>query len=238
MAVILIGNQTTILPNPQLTDSVNGINTVNLRRTMTGARVTYVKRRTRKRYLWSFQLTTEKAWELRSFVQNYGSQRIVIRDWLDNMYYAYLKSNPIEFNHANSDANCWAEAVEVTLEWEGELIPPHASIEMTVPGTQNVGTGDQEIGGLVSFVYDFSENVTVNVTGGTVTFALAPPGIISVIGNGTSSVTINGSMSAINAMFAGSVLVNVPMSAITVTLEITASAASSNTVIKSFNLVS
>ena len=241
MAVVLISDQTTVLPNPTLTDSNNGLNTVNLRRTMTGARVTYVKSRERKRYLWSFKLTTEKAWELRAFVKNYGSNTIQIRDWLGNMFYANIKSNPIEFNHAEVDKDCWAESVEVTLEWEGIPMPAHPLIVVTVPADQNVAVGVHDLAGMISFVYNFSETVTVNMTvnsGGTLTFSAPGPGIISVNGNGTGSVTISGSMTAINTLFAASLLIDIPGAATTHIVTVTASAASPpDSTIESFDMV-
>lgn len=239
MAVTLTCGQTTVLPNPQLTDNSNALHTINLRRTMTGGRITYVKKRDRKRYLWSFKLTTEKAWELRAFVQAYGSKQIVIRDWLGNKFYGWIKSNPIEFNHAEYNPSCWAETVEVTLEWEGIPIPPHPLIVVTVPANMNAGVGDNDIGGMISFVYNFSETVTVNITvGGTITFSATPPGITSIIGNGTGSVTINGTMSAINAIFALPLNINLSTSAATYTITVTASAASTpSSTIDSFDMV-
>lgn len=117
MAVKLVAAQTTILPNPSLSDSVQPLSTVNLRRTMGGSRVTYVKSRGRKKYLWTFKLSTEKAWELRAFVKEYSSRVISIIDWNDNILRGYIRSNPIEFNHAQYDPLCH-ESVEVTLEFE------------------------------------------------------------------------------------------------------------------------
>ena len=164
----------------------------------------------------------------------------MVRDWLGNEFYGWIKSNPIEFNHAERDANCWAENVEVTLEWEGIPIPPHPSIILTVPADMNVSAGDNEIGNMISFVYGFSETITLNISvdgSGTVTPNTAPPGIISVIGSGTSSVTINGSVAAVNGLLAGSITINLPMSAATYTITVTVSAATPGSTIKTFQMV-
>lgn len=121
MALMLEAGTTTILPNPQLSDVEKGLNTITLRRTMTGARITYVKRRTRRSFVWTFQLTLEKAFELRAFLKEYGTQQIIVTDHNDVRYRGYIKSNPAEFTHS-SYTPCHLEMVDVVLEFEGTTL--------------------------------------------------------------------------------------------------------------------
>ena len=173
-----------------------------MRRLVGGQRVTYVKRRQNKRFLWSFKLTTEKAWELRAFVQEYGSQRIQILDWNNQMYYAYIKSNPIEFNHAERDAKC-LEVVEVTLEWEGYLIPPHEGLTLNMP-EEGTAVNSGYFDGLFSITYNFSFPVSIVITSDNNDLILTFGTItgLSVTGNGSQTVTLVGPATRINAAFA------------------------------------
>jgi hypothetical protein len=126
MAVILqVPTNTTVLPNPnpEFSDVEQALSTITLKRSKTQKRYTYVKTRQRKRLVWNFQLTREKAWELRAFVEAYRNDVITITDFDNDMWRGVIKSNPINFTSSSRDALC-REAVDVTLEFEVIRLSP------------------------------------------------------------------------------------------------------------------
>ena len=63
------GLQTTsILPSPQFGDSESLRAEVSVKRAVDGTRYTYVKRKGGRKLQWTFQLTRNKALELRAFI--------------------------------------------------------------------------------------------------------------------------------------------------------------------------
>lgn len=112
---------TTELPNPQLSNVEQLKSTLTLLRSRTGVKYTYVKRRSRKRLLWAFQLTREKAFELKHFLLTYYGSHIKLTDHTGQAWTATLKSNPAEFQTIGRDA-INKEAISVTLEFEATEI--------------------------------------------------------------------------------------------------------------------
>jgi len=88
---------TSLLPNPQFSDS-EGLTVVVTRKTaMDGTRYTYVKDKGRRKLKWTFKLTRNKALELRAFIQFYFASKIRITDHNDRVWTGYLTNNPFEF---------------------------------------------------------------------------------------------------------------------------------------------
>lgn len=92
---------TTFLPNPLFGDSVGSLSTFSTKRSMNGTKYTYVKSRdSRKRLLWTFSISHEKALELQDFVDTYSGEEIKITDHVGKVYVGNITSNPIEFEAA------------------------------------------------------------------------------------------------------------------------------------------
>lgn len=89
---------TTYLPNPVLGDSVSPTGTVSFKRAMNGTKYTYVKSRdSRKRLLWTFNISMAKALELQAFFNAYSASKILITDHIGKVYLGNFTSNPFEF---------------------------------------------------------------------------------------------------------------------------------------------
>lgn len=108
---------TTELPNPQFSNVEQALSTITLLRARNGDKYTYVKRRERKRLLWSFSLTREKAFELRAFLIEYYPHKIRIVDFNGDTWIGVIKSNPGEFQVLDRD-RLFHETVNFTLELE------------------------------------------------------------------------------------------------------------------------
>ena len=89
---------TTVLPNPEFSDSEMLLDTVVRKMAMDGTRYTYIKRKDDRRQLkWSFQLTRNKGLELRGFVYSYFASIIKIIDHRDRVWVGNFTNNPFEF---------------------------------------------------------------------------------------------------------------------------------------------
>ena len=90
---------TTILPDPQFSDSEGLLVSVTRRVSMNGVRYTYVKRKDgRRKLLWTFKLTRNKGLELRAFLYAYFASRIKITDHNDRTWLGNFTNNPFEFD--------------------------------------------------------------------------------------------------------------------------------------------
>jgi len=97
---------TTFLPNPLFGDSVASVNTFDTKRSMNGTKYTYVKSRdSRKRLLWTFSISHEKALELQDFIDTYSGENILVTDHVGKIYIGNITSNPIEFESTARRAN-------------------------------------------------------------------------------------------------------------------------------------
>lgn len=111
---------TTLLPSPSWGDSKGITATVTRMRSMDGTLYTYVKTRDgRKKFQWDFEMSRNKALELREFINSYNSSLIQVTDHDGDTWIGYLRNNPFEFT-AVSRAKDWPgdETMSVTLEFE------------------------------------------------------------------------------------------------------------------------
>lgn len=71
------------------------------------------------RHVWQFNLSGDKAIELREFLDAYFSNQIQVTDHLGNIYVGYVKNNPFEFI-SEGPAPDWPgnETRSITLEFE------------------------------------------------------------------------------------------------------------------------
>lgn len=115
----------TVMPNPQFSDQEANLNTVNRLTAMDGTRYTYVKRRPRRKLLWSFRLTRNKALEVEAFVNSYFASRVQIVDHRGRTWIGNFVSNPFEFETISRAAPAITpmprgETVSIEIEFEGE----------------------------------------------------------------------------------------------------------------------
>lgn len=127
MAFILQGPHpaiavTTVLPNPQLGDSVAPTGSIDFKRAMNGTKYSYVvSRDRRKKLIWNFSLSHHKALELQAYFQVYGASQAIITDHIGKIYVGNFTSNPFEFEAvrravASPGSN---SQHQVQLEFEG-----------------------------------------------------------------------------------------------------------------------
>lgn len=115
----------TVMPNPQFSDQETNLNSVSRGTAMDGTRYTYVRRRTRRRLLWSFRLSRPKALEVEAFVNAYYASRIRVTDHNGRVWIGNFTSNPFEFEAVSRAAPAIdpmprGETMSVDLEFEGE----------------------------------------------------------------------------------------------------------------------
>lgn len=115
----------TVMPNPQFSDQETNLNTVSRKLAMDGTRYTYVKRRVRRKMLWSFRLSRNKALEVRAFFMSYFASKIRITDHRNRVWLGYFTSNPFEFDTPSRAAPAISpmpkgETQTIDIEFEGE----------------------------------------------------------------------------------------------------------------------
>lgn len=89
---------THYLPNPQSGDSIAPTGTLEFKRSMNGSRYAYVKSRDkRKRMVWTFSLTQDKALELQAFFDVYNGEQVKVLDHIGKEYVGNFTTNPFEF---------------------------------------------------------------------------------------------------------------------------------------------
>lgn len=136
LAPLPLAETTSVLPNPLYGDSEGTTGTINILRSVSGKRRTYVKSRDRRKLSWTFRLTRNKALELFEFYRSYNAQEIVVIDHNDRRWRGHMLNNPFEIEMARrgeparqglpEGATCVA-----TIEFEGSLTqldPTGASI--------------------------------------------------------------------------------------------------------------
>lgn len=112
---------TTLLPSPRWGDSKAVSATVQSMRAMDGTLYTYVKSRNgRKRFQWEFEISRNKALELREFIDSYFSRLIHVTDHDGDTWIGYLRSNPFEFTGGGRAGEGWpgGETMIIRLEFE------------------------------------------------------------------------------------------------------------------------
>lgn len=100
---------TSLLPNPEFSNTENLIVTVTRKTAMDGTRYTYIKKSERRKMQWTFRLSRNKALELRAFIQAYFASKIRITDHRNHIWIVNFTNNPFEFD---------------TPERAGPAIPP------------------------------------------------------------------------------------------------------------------
>jgi len=89
-------------------------------RAIDGTLYTYIKSREgRKKYKWDFEISRNKALELREFINIYYAQLIEVEDHNGSKLVGYLQNNPFEFSGVGR-AHGWPgnETMTITLEFE------------------------------------------------------------------------------------------------------------------------
>lgn len=88
----------TYLPNPELGDSIAATVSLEFKRAINGTKYSYVKSRGgRKKLLWNFIISQDKALELREFFDKHNGDEIKIFDHIGKVYIGNFTSNPFEF---------------------------------------------------------------------------------------------------------------------------------------------
>ena len=115
---------TSLLPNPQFSDSEESLLVVTRKTAIDGTRFTYVKRKGRRKLKWTFKLTRNKSLELRAFIQKYFAQVIKVTDYNGRVWIGNLVGNPFEFDTRERAAPAISpmplgETVLIELDFEG-----------------------------------------------------------------------------------------------------------------------
>lgn len=114
MITLIAYQTTTILPNPQWNDSENLTVEIITKRAMNGALYTYAKTKNERRKLsMRFELTRQKAMELRAFIRAYYKSKIRLIDHIGQTWIVNFMSNPFEFTTSSME---WKN---IQLEFEG-----------------------------------------------------------------------------------------------------------------------
>ena len=118
------GGTTTLLPNPEFSDSEGHTAEVSLVRAIDGTKRSYVKTKLGRRKLqWALRLTRPKMLELREFFLAYYASAVLVKDHNDRVWVGNFTNNPFEFessNRAKPDiADLRGETVTVSIEFEG-----------------------------------------------------------------------------------------------------------------------
>lgn len=105
---------TTILPDPEQSDSEQLTGEVFIKRSVNGQTFTYVKTKNdRRRLIFRLRLTRSKSFELRAFIQSYFSSIVRLTDHEQQRWVGHLLSNPFEFEAL------LGEEQNIQLEFEG-----------------------------------------------------------------------------------------------------------------------
>ncbi len=105
---------TTILPNPEWSDSEQLTGEVIIKRSMEGETYTYVKSKNdRRKLLFRFRLTRSKSFELKAFIQSYYNSKVRLIDHKQQKWIGNLLNNPFEFEAL------LGEEQNIQLEFEG-----------------------------------------------------------------------------------------------------------------------
>lgn len=120
------GLQTTsLLPNPEFSDTEALTDSVSLKRAVDGTLYTYVKTKGgRRKMTWTFRLTRNKGLELRAFLKSYFASKVYVVDHNARKWVGHFTNNPFEFTTDRKSGPAiqdWprGESQTVTLEFEG-----------------------------------------------------------------------------------------------------------------------
>ncbi len=114
-------SQIILLPSPELGDTEELTNELNLKRTETGLTYTYVKRNLDRKLKYEFHMDRAKAYELRSYVDLTAGKKITLENWKGEIWQGYILNNPFELiTHVRGGA-C-GERFIVHVEFDGVRI--------------------------------------------------------------------------------------------------------------------
>lgn len=110
---------TIVVPNPRFDNGKSLTSDITILYAMDGTEYSYVRKRGgKKKYLWTFNLSKDKSDELLNFLQEYGSDKVLI-DWEGTLLAGYFSANPIELR-TTERAGSWpgGELVTMTIEFQ------------------------------------------------------------------------------------------------------------------------
>ena len=109
---------TMVLPNPKLDNTKGLTSNISALYTEDGTVYTYVTKRSgKKKYLWSFSVSADKANEVYGFFDHFSGQKLRV-EWQGVYYIGYIVNNPIEVRYVER-AGGWpgGELVQFTIEF-------------------------------------------------------------------------------------------------------------------------
>lgn len=112
-----VPDRVIVLPCPQLGDSQSYSGTLNLKRSMTGNTITYVRRSRFNHLKYSWWLGRQKSLELEDFILNFSDQFVTLYNWKGETWVGYITNSPYEFV-AKERYQPTGERIEVTLDFE------------------------------------------------------------------------------------------------------------------------
>jgi hypothetical protein len=121
LVILSVPGRSIVLPCPLFGDSEANTGSMVLKRSITGQTWTYVKRSRTNTLSYTFNLWSEKWYELRDFILNYNAQMIKMYNWKGETWLTYLTNNPIE-GTADERQAPRGEKYTVRLQFEGVKI--------------------------------------------------------------------------------------------------------------------
>jgi len=112
---------TTVLPSPDLGDNEALKNRLDIHKSMTGLRRTYVNSSDRNTLTYNFKITRSKALELEEFIKAYNSEQWRVTSYDGRVWIVNLMNNPFQFTSI-SKAGPRRETLTVQLQLEGTLL--------------------------------------------------------------------------------------------------------------------
>ena len=111
----------TILPNPQLGDSVRLLSEVSIKRAMDSTLYSYVKKTRDRKYVYNFDLTQEKARELGDLYKLHAGKEWLFEHESGLKVIGHVDNNPLSYT-TKSGRLCCDESVDLVLEFTGYAI--------------------------------------------------------------------------------------------------------------------
>lgn len=102
---------TTLLPNPQPSDTENDDLQIQVFQMMTGKTRIYVRGGSNRILAYTFLLTREKSLELRNFIEQFYYQPLKLTNHLNEVWVVNFTSNPFQTTVGHSD--------QIQLSFEG-----------------------------------------------------------------------------------------------------------------------
>ena len=112
---------TLLLPCPQLGDTENYLGTLNLKRTMTGETITYIKKSRLHSLNYTFWLGRLKTIEAEDFVFNYAHLPHRLHNWKGEEWLVHLTNTPFQFT-GKERYQPQGERYDITFEFTGTKI--------------------------------------------------------------------------------------------------------------------